>query len=229
MRFFAGMNLDRLGKWRGFRGRALAGGFVLAALLAWPAPSSADENRNHFDSDSLMRAPGFFDLVVLGGPGQARWLVLTDSNPPSAPNRLVQTQADLPAGTIAAAIRRNLSFRDGTVSTFVRQGPGHAGMVLRMQDERNFLLVVVDTASGEAVLSGYSDGKPSELGRGRGSFPFPWQQLSVKLAGPAVSVEFGGKPVFEAKDPRPHSGRAGLAAEGPGEASFDEFVLDPAP
>ncbi len=41
-----------------------------------------------------------------------------------------------------------------------------------------------------------------------------------------MTVTFNGAKVFAAVDPRPASGRVGLAASGSGEASFDEF-LDP--
>ncbi len=223
MRFFARMNLDRRlpGSIRGLAGLALA------AALALPGAAFGEQNRNHFDTDSLVRAPGFFDLVMLAGPGQARWFVLTDPNPPSAPNRLVQTEGGLPAGSIAAAVRRKATFQDGTASTFVREGAGHAGMVLRMKDEKNFLLVLVDTATGEVVLSKTAGGKASELGRGPGgAFAHPWQKLSVKLDGPDVAVTFADKALFAVKDPKPVAGRAGLASAGPGESSFDEFVLD---
>ncbi len=203
--------------------------FALAALAVALVPSAAAEQlRNHFDADSLMRPPGFFDFVVLGETGQPRWLVLTDPNPPSAPNRLVQTESKLPAGSIAAALRRNVSFQDGTASTFIRQGPGHAGMVLRMKDKKNLLLLLADTATGDVVLSAWEGGKASEIGRGQAPFAQPWQKLTMRLKGPTLSVTFGDKALFEAKDPKPGAGRAGVAAEGPGEASFDEFIVDPA-
>ncbi len=203
---------------------------ALALVLAFGlAPEAgAEQLRNHFDTDALMRPPGFFDFVILAGTGTPRWLILTDPNPPSAPNRLVQGEPKMPAGSIVAALRRNVSLLDGTVWTFVKQGPGHAGMVVRMKDAKTFLLLLADTATGEVVLSAWSGGKASELGRGQAAFANAWQKLAVKLNGPDVSVTFGDKALFTAKDPKPAAGRAGLAAGGPGEASFDEFVLDPA-
>ncbi len=76
------------------------------------------------------------------------------------------------------------------------------------------------------VLSVREGGKASEIGRGQAAFAQPWQKLAVRLNGADVSVTFGEKALFVAKDPRPAAGRAGLAAQGPGEASFDEFILD---
>jgi len=200
------------------------------AVMAAP-PAVAEEVRNHFDTDFMMRAPGFFDLVVLGEPGKPRWLVLTDPNPPSSPNRLAQTESQLPAGSIAAALRRNVAFQDGTASTFIKQGPGHAGMIVRMKDEKNFVLLLANTATGEVVLSAWDGGKASEIGRGQAAFAQPWQRLSVRMSGADLSVTFGDKGagdrvLFVGKDPKPAAGRAGLAAQGPGEASFDEFILD---
>jgi hypothetical protein len=41
-------------------------------------------------------------------------------------------------------------------------------------------------------------------------------------------VLFNDEKLFEAKDPKPATGKTGLAAAGPGEASFDEFVIESA-
>jgi len=44
---------------------------------------------------------------------------------------------------------------------------------------------------------------------------------------PAVTVSFNGQKLFDATDPGPVSGRIGVATAGPGEASFDEFLIEP--
>ena len=64
------------------------------------------------------------------------------------------------------------AFQDGTVSTFVKKGAAREGLILRYQDEKNFLVLLVDAVTGEAVLSSYVGGKAAELGRGTrpGSF-----------------------------------------------------------
>jgi hypothetical protein len=199
--------------------------YALAAVLL-AAPLAAETVRNHFDTDSAMRVPGFFDFVVVGAPGPARWLILTDLNPPSAPNRLAQVTQSRPADSIAAAVRRNYVFQDGTVSTYVKRVPSHAGLVLRMAGEKEFVVLLVDAASGEAVLSSYRDGKPTELGRGRAKLEREWEKFAVVAKGPSLTVLFNDQKLFEAKDPAPVTGKTGLAAAGPGEASFDEFVLE---
>lgn len=200
----------------------LAGAGLAAAGLA------AEGVRNHFDADTAGRVPGFFDMTVLAGPGPARWIVLTDLNPPSAPNKLVQVDAKRPPDSIAAAVRRNYSFQDGKVSTFVKQGGSRAGLILRMADDRDFVLLLVDTVSGEAVLSAWRDGKAAELGRASVRFDRGWEEFSVAASGPTLTVFFNDGKIFEAVDPKPVAGKTGLAAAGPGEASFDEFVIEPA-
>ena len=40
-----------------------------------------------------------------------------------------------------------------------------------------------------------------------------------------MTVSVNDKKIFDAKDPKPASGRAGVATAGPGEASFDELLL----
>jgi hypothetical protein len=195
-------------------------------VLSAASGAGAEELRNHFDTDSAMRAPGFFDILALGDAGaDSRWLILVDPNPPSAPNRLAQVNARRPAGSTSAALRRNVDFQDGGVSTFVKKGPGQAGLVLRLVDAKNFLLLLADTQTGEVVLTSHRDGKAAELGRGQGAFQHEWEKIGVTLEGPSVKVSVGDKALFAAADPRPASGRFGVAASGPGESSFDEFVL----
>jgi hypothetical protein len=206
---------------------ALTVSLSAVALLASAGTARAEKIRNHFDSDTMMRAPGFFDLLVLGAPGEAKWLVLSDPNPPSAPNRLAQVNAKRPADSIAAAIRRNAVLQDGTVSTFLKRGAGRAGLILRLKDEKDFLVLLVDPAGG-VVLSAYAGGKAVELGHGETKQERPWERYSVKAEGPQLTVFFNDEKLFEARDPHPAAGRTGLAASGPGEASFDEFVIDPA-
>jgi hypothetical protein len=207
--------------------RALLFAAAVSAVSA-PALGEAEEIRSHFDSDSLMRTPGFFDLVVLGEtgkPSEARWLVLTDPNPPSAPYRVAQVNTRRPDGSIAAALRRNVELQDGTVSIFVKRAPSRAGLVLRMADPQNYLLLLADAATGELVLTSYREGRPAELGKGAGTFDREWDSISAKLEGPSVTVSVNGKTLFDAKDPKPVSGRVGLATAGPGEASFDELLI----
>lgn len=202
---------------------------ALAVLLLAlsPAAARAEKVRNHFDSDSPMRPPGFFDLVVLGAPGPARWIILADLNPPSTPNKLAQVDTKRPEGSIAAAIRRNYTFQDGSVSTFLKPSTAREGLVLRMQDEKNFLLLLVDF-DGAAVLSSTVGGQTRELGRGKMAPQRPWERYSVMANGPELAVYFNDEKLFDARDPHPVAGRAGLATSGPGEASFDEFILETA-
>ena len=209
--------------------RALLRSALPAGLVFFLAAGhgAAETIRNHFDTDSMMRAPGFFDLVVLGpNPAPARWLVLADPNPVSAPNRLAQVELKRPVDSIAAAVRRTYAFEDGQVTAFLRQGGSREGLLLRMADEKNYLVLMVDTATGEAVLSSWRDGKPSELGRGRATFARNWEKFGVAAHGAALTVTFNDQKLFEAADPHPVTGRTGLVAAGPGEASFDEFVLE---
>jgi len=198
----------------------------LAAAAAAAAPLAADTVRNHFDTDTAMRVPGFFDFAVLGAPGPARWLILTDLNPPSAPNRLAQVNTKRPDDSIAAAVRRNYVFEDGSVSTYVKRGGSRAGLLLRMAGEKDFLVLLVDTNSGDVVLSSCRDGKLSELGRGRTKLDREWEKFAVVAKGPSLTVLFDDQKLFEAKDPKPVTGKTGLVAAGPGDASFDEFILE---
>jgi hypothetical protein len=201
---------------------------LLAVNLSAAAQGSGTAIRNHFDSDAQMRAPGFFDFAVLGAPGRADWVVLADFNPPSAPNQVTQTIQDRPADSIAAALRRSVSFVDGRLSIAVKRGGGRGGILFRVASEKDFLVLLVDSASGDARLLSYRGGKPAELAKGQAVFNVEWGVLEISAAGPDIRATWAGKPLLTARDPAPAAGRAGMATAGPGPVSFDEFILEPA-
>ena len=202
-------------------------GALLLLFAAAGSAQSAEKLRNHFDSDGLLREPAFFDFIVLGPPGEADWKVVGGYNPPSAPNHVSQVMPNRPADSIAAAVRRNSSFRDGSWSVAMRQGNGRGGIVFRMTGEGSFLVLLVDLATGEARLSSYRNGRPTDLARGAVKDRDEWGVLKISAAGPAISAQWQGKPLLEATDPKPAAGRSAMATAGPGVVSFDEFILDP--
>lgn len=201
---------------------------VLAPALAMVAQAPGAAIRNHFDSDAAMREPGFFDFAVLGAAGPAAWIVVADANPPSSPNQVTQTVPGRPADSIAVAIRRNVWFRDGRFSIAVKRASGRGGIVFRMASDKDFLVLLVDSQTGDARLFSYRGGKPTELSRGQAGFEFGWGFLQIDASGADVRATWAGKPLVSAKDPAPAAGRAGMATAGAGRASFDEFILEPA-
>ena len=202
---------------------------VLLLFAAAGAAQSAEKLRNHFDSDGLLREPAFFDFLILGPPGEAAWKVVGGYNPPSTPNHVAQVMPNRPADSIAAAVRRNSVFRDGVWSVTMRQGNGRGGIVFRMTGEGDFLVLLMDLASGEARLSSYRNGRATELAKGsvKGHDHNEWNLLKITATGPRISAHWEGKPLLEATDPNPAAGRSAMATAGPGVVSFDEFVLDP--
>ncbi len=203
---------------------------LLLAAAAAGAQSAGDAQqlRNHFDSDALLREPAFFDFAVLGAPGAADWRVVSGHNPPSAPNHATQTLASRPKDSIAAALRRNSFFRDGVWSLALRRGEGRGGIVFRMAGEKDFLVLLVDLGTGEARLLAYRNGGATELAKATAKIGNEWGVLKISATGPKISAQWEGKPLLQAVDPNPSPGRSGMATAGPGIVAFDEFVLDPA-
>jgi hypothetical protein len=198
------------------------------ALFILAASARGQTLRNHFESDGLGRPPAFFDFVVLGAPGPAAWRVTGGHNPPSAPNFAAQIADSRPKDSIAAALRRNSSYRDGKWSIALLNLGGQGGIVFRMADEKNFLVLLVNVMTGDAVLASHRDGVRKELATGKAATTSEWGVLTIAAAGPKVTATWDGKPLLEAADPNPVSGRSGMATAGPGVASFDEFILEPA-
>jgi hypothetical protein len=206
--------------------RVFAPAILLCAIAPLAAPAQ-ERIRNHFDFDKGFGQPGYFELAVLTGEGKANWMVLPDPehNPPSTPNQVTQTENERPAGSVAAAIRRTYVLRDGTVSVAVKRQAGIAGLLLRMAGEKDYLLVLM-AQDGSLEVTATRGGVSASLAKGRAAAEREWNVLSVALAGPSLKVSVNGVPVLEAIDPAPNAGRAGLATQGPGAASFDEFVLE---
>jgi hypothetical protein len=198
--------------------------FAAAAAVA----QNAEKLRNHFDADGLLREPAFFDFLVLGPAGEAAWKVVGGYNPPSAPNHVSQVMPARPADSIAVALRRNVNYRDGAWSLALRRDGGRGGIVFRMTGEGDFLVLLVDLATGEARLSSYRKGRATELAKGVRKPRNEWGVLKIVAAGPRITAEWDGESLLEAVDPNPAAGRSGMATAGPGAVSFDEFVLDPA-
>jgi hypothetical protein len=99
---------------------------------------------------------------------------------------------------------------------------------MRMAGDKDFLLLLVDQDAGEARLKAFTDGKVTELARGRVKADRAWGTLSVEASGPKLSAKWDDRPLLEATDPRPVAGRVGLATAGPGPVAFDELVIEPA-
>jgi hypothetical protein len=196
----------------------------LAVLLA--AGATAETWRNHFDFDGLSRPPAYFDFEALGAPAKASWTVMADKNPPSPPNTAMQAIIDRPAGSVAVALRRNVTLEDGRVSVYVKRVASTAGLVFRMSGPKDGLLLLVDAVSGHARLAAFRDGNRSELASGNGVVDREWNKIEVTLAGPDVRATWNDAPLLSGKDSRPIGGRAGMATEGPGRAQFDELVID---
>jgi hypothetical protein len=199
---------------------------LCALLVAATSSARAEKLRMHFDTDSAGRPPAFLDFVVWGSPGEADWLVLGDVNPPSTPNKVIQTRDGRPAGSIAVALRRNYSLADGEISVGLRRGNGQSGLVFRAVGEKDFLLLLVNAATGEARLSSWRGGKETELARGKAVTDHEWGTLAVTASGGSITGRWNGKPLLSGTDPYPASGRIGLATAGPGQMSFDELVFD---
>ena len=208
--------------------RGACGALLLVFAAAAAVAQNAEKLRNHFDADGLLREPAFFDFLVLGPPGEAGWKVVGGYNPPSAPNHVSQVMPDRPADSIAVAVRRNVNYRDGAWSLALHRGSGRGGIVFRMTGEGDFLVLLVDLATGEARLSSYRKGRPTELAKGTRKPRNEWGTLKILAAGPRITAEWDGESLLEAVDPNPAAGRSGMATAGPGVVSFDEFVLEPA-
>ena len=118
-------------------------------------------------------------------------------------------------------------FQDGTSSTFFKKGGSRSGLILRYVDEKNYLLLLVDGASGEAVLTSVRDGKARCSDAARATFSDAGRSSESRRSGPSVKASLGDArsskgPIRTRWRARRHRGR------GPGRGAFDELVFESA-
>ena len=203
--------------------------FLTSFLLGASGPEAV---RLHFDSDRPGAAPAFLRFEASPGLSEASWKSVPDKNAVTLENVAVQTSEKGSAGQYRFALSTEAKeFLDGSVKVSLkRQGacasPCQGGLAVRFHDPKNFLGVVWSLASSEVSLVDVRKGNAKVLASGSVESNEPlWRTISVELKGPRVAVTVSEKQIFEAVDPKPAPGAAGLLAEGGSVIGFDELLI----
>jgi hypothetical protein len=108
--------------------------------------------------------------------------------------------------------------------------PGQRTRRHRLPDDGrgDFLVLLVDLATGEAPPLSYRKGRATEPREGDPQGEERMGRPEDPRVRPRITAEWDGESLLEAVDPNPAAGRSGMATAGPGVVSFDEFILDPA-
>ena len=132
------------------------------------------------------------------------------TSPRSSPSR--------PDDSIAVALRRNSAFRDGVWSLVAApRRSGRGGIVFRMAGEKDFLVLLLDLATGDARLLRLPRWHARRSSaKATAKFGSEWGVLAISAAGPKISAEWDGQAAPAGDRSEPVAGRSGMATAGPG-------------
>jgi hypothetical protein len=194
----------------------------------------------NFDQDEAGKSPkGFiFGLTGQGKPGA--WIVRKDSEAPSAPNVLAQTDANPVSYRFPLCVYEGFTGKDVDVSVRYKPVSGKedqaAGIVWRYQDTDNYYIVRANAVENNVVLYKVEKGRRTDLplvGKGRTygvKAPIPsgeWGTLRVVAVGNMFEVYSNGVKLFDVEDSTfPMAGKVGLWTKADSMTLFDDLTIN---
>jgi len=216
--------------------QALVAG-LLAGIVALAACSPSSEFASSapaVSSERFVPSTWNFDRDAVGSlPSGATiftgtWTVRIESGAPSSPNALCQTaSAEFPAVQLSSDVHADMA-----VSAQFKPISGRtdqaAGVLLRIQDSRNYYIVRANALEGNVVIFKYVNGQRSEIKSGSINVASgAWQLLRGEAVGTTLRGFVGDKLVVESKDATFREGRAGLWTKADSVTCFDDVMLGP--
>lgn len=213
--------------------------FVSTVAVAWaadPVPS-----RRSFDEDARGQVPAGFTAALTGGGGPVDWRVVEAKDAPSGKHVVAQLSQDRTNGRYPLLVLDSVSARDVDVSVRFKPVSGKvdqaAGIVWRLQDKDNFLIVRANALENNVVAYKTIAGKRTSIGiKGNAEAygvdaPVPsgtWSTLRVRMSGDTAEVHLNGKKLFEVESTAiTAAGKVGLWTKADSVTWFDDLDVTP--
>ena len=154
------------------------------------------------------------------------WSVRAESDTPSAPNALCQTEnATFPAMTLGDAAYTNV-----LVSTSFKPISGSidraAGIIFHVQDRNNYYIVRANALENNVDIRKYVNGRRTTLKTASANvLSGQWQELRVEVVGSRIRGFLNGQLVVETNDDTFKSGRVGLWTKADSVTCFDDVEV----
>ncbi len=200
------------------------------AVLRHTPPLFEEWNfENNLDPDLL---PGFSSQTLgHGHPGQ--WTVVTEDDAPSRTHALLQSTPCMDPGCYQLLIYDNIrvEYVDLSVGILSKLGTptSAAGLVLGMQDRKNFYAVLVYPASNTVKAWRFSDGIPILI-KEHPVMPkkrTPWHFLRIQrntiMSKEFLEISFDNQFFLSVNDSMFHTGQIGFITTGDGTFAFDNL------
>lgn len=192
-----------------------------------------------FDSDKSGAVPAGFTAALCGGGGPVQWHVIEQAGAPSGANVVAQGSQDRTSARYPLLIRDDVQAKDVEVSVRFKAVSGKvdqaAGIVWRLQDKDNFLIVRANALEDNVVAYKTVAGKRSSIGvKGnpkaygvKAKVPAgEWNTLKVRMVGDLAEVFFNDQKLFEVEnDAFPKAGKVGLWTKADSVTQFDDLSV----
>jgi hypothetical protein len=201
-----------------------------SATTAAPAASAA---KLTFDDDAADAEPAGFLFGRTGGGKPGRWIVRAEKDAPSPPNALVQLDADTTDNRFPIAVASAPVLADVRVSVRCKPISGSVdracGLVLRYQDENNYLLTRANALENNVRLYFVKDGRRQQIASWTGAVTSgAWHTYGVEARGPHVEITWDGAKVLSHDDSTfLAAGRAGVWTKADSVTAFDDLAVEP--
>lgn len=193
-------------------------------------------NRWTFDKEQPNGKPQGFSELSLGNDSVAAWIIQTDGEAPSAPNILKIDSSCQVSSCFQLLVADKLQYEYPDISVRLRfPSEGHAGyggIVLGLQDAKNFYAVVIDLASKKLETIRVLDGQTTVLGEA-GFTPkaVNWHSLRVQrdtiISKDVINAYFDGVHILSVRDQTLAWGQVGLVVRGKSSLLFDSLHAIP--
>jgi hypothetical protein len=171
-----------------------------------------------FDTDSVGGLPVGTEFF------SGKWIVRAETDVPTPPNTLCQTEAaEFPALVLSDTV-----YTDVIVSAQFKPISGHtdqaAGIIFRVQDKDNYYILRANALENNDNLYKYAGGQRSELKEGSAQVVLgQWQKLQAEVIGDHIRGFLNGQLVVEVNDNTYQAGQVGLWTKADSVTCFDDI------
>lgn len=190
-------------------------GLTIAAFLMLAKPASGAERVFDFGEVSPGTTPPQFKSFVAGSGGPGDWQVMLDEAPTELPAISPQANPINRRAVLAQLSREKIderfpityftgeSFGEFTFSTKFKllggTGEQIAGVVFRLQDERNYYVARANGLDGNVRFYKFVNGeRTAPVGNDLPVTKGVWHELSVECAGNQIQIRIDGRPAMPA-------------------------------
>jgi hypothetical protein len=222
--------------------KVLAASVLLIAAAGLPAAFAQEKEKTRtfdFEADAAGELPQGFAAALTGGGGPVDWQVVAADDAPSGDQVVVQASQDDTRARYPLLILDELVAKNVDVEVAFKPVSGSvdqaAGIVCRLQDKDNFLIVRANALENNVVAYKTVDGERTSIGiKGDSQAygaktevpPGRWSTLRVRAVDDLAEVYLNGQKLFEVEiKSLSEPGRTGLWTKADSVTQFDDLTV----